>query len=304
MNKRDRLSPPPNARPAPNAHAPLRLAHWLITRAAHRAPAELADRLEEEWLADLGAQHGVLAQMGFALGCSWATQVITRDAMVLGARGVLGASGTLAGFAPAQLAPGSNRSTVVMVVLVLHGVALYALFAGLIHPPRAELPTPPIHTTVIYPPNEPPQAPPGPKVPHTPWTTVTPDHFFPVSLPPLTGATPESEQRPEPPTVSQEQPVHRVAGGPGAGFPSADRFYPPDSIRFGETGAPAVRVCVDERGLLAGDPVIADSSGSARLDAGALALARAGSGHYRSTTEDGKPVSSCYAFRVRFRLRS
>jgi hypothetical protein len=64
-----------------------------------------------------------------------------------------------------------------------------------------------------------------------------------------------------------------------------------------------VRVCVDEHGRLQGDPTIADTSGSARLDGGALALARAGSGHYRSSTEDGKPVSSCYAYRVRFQLR-
>jgi hypothetical protein len=45
------------------------------------------------------------------------------------------------------------------------------------------------------------------------------------------------------------------------------------------------------------------ASGSARLDDAALKLARAGSGHYRATTEDGQPVNSCYPFGVRFQLR-
>jgi len=64
-----------------------------------------------------------------------------------------------------------------------------------------------------------------------------------------------------------------------------------------------VRVCVDDRGRLAAQPTIARSSGSARLDDGALKLARAGSGHYRSSTEDGRPVPSCYPFRITFALR-
>ncbi|HYM29333.1 MAG TPA: hypothetical protein VET66_14380 [Steroidobacteraceae bacterium] len=39
------------------------------------------------------------------------------------------------------------------------------------------------------------------------------------------------------------------------------------------------------------------------LDGGALALARAGSGHYRPATEDGRPVSACFPFRIRFEMR-
>lgn len=31
-------------------------------------------------------------------------------------------------------------------------------------------------------------------------------------------------------------------------------------------------------------------------------LAKAGSGHYRPTTENGQPVSSCCAFRIVFRI--
>jgi len=32
-------------------------------------------------------------------------------------------------------------------------------------------------------------------------------------------------------------------------------------------------------------------------------LARAGSGHYRATTEDGQPVNSCYPLGIRFQLK-
>jgi hypothetical protein len=32
-------------------------------------------------------------------------------------------------------------------------------------------------------------------------------------------------------------------------------------------------------------------------------LAKAGSGHYRATTEDGQAINSCYAIRVVFTLK-
>jgi hypothetical protein len=97
--------------------------------------------------------------------------------------------------------------------------------------------------------------------------------------------------------------VARVAGGPGAGFPDTADFYPSLSIHLGEQGLSTVRVCVDGRGRLTADPTTVQGSGSARLDEGALKLARAGSGHYRAATEDGKPVSSCYAVGIRFQLK-
>jgi TonB family protein len=71
---------------------------------------------------------------------------------------------------------------------------------------------------------------------------------------------------------------------------------------LGENGVAIVGVCVDENGRLTSNPTLAKSSGSAALDNGALKLAKAGSGHYRSTTEDGRPVSYCYPFRIRFQL--
>jgi TonB family protein len=98
--------------------------------------------------------------------------------------------------------------------------------------------------------------------------------------------------------------VARVLGGPGAGFPVPDDFYPSISIYKGETGAATVKVCVDVKGRLTSAPSIEDSTGSSRLDGAAVNLAKAGSGHYRPSTDDGRPVDSCYAFRVRFNLKN
>jgi TonB family protein len=82
-----------------------------------------------------------------------------------------------------------------------------------------------------------------------------------------------------------------------------DDYYPLSSRTLGEQGVGTVHVCVDARGRLNEAPSLEQGTGSARLDAAALALAKAGSGHYRPATEDGHAVGSCYAFRVRFQRR-
>jgi hypothetical protein len=69
-------------------------------------------------------------------------------------------------------------------------------------------------------------------------------------------------------------------------------------------GIATLSACVDPGGRLTSDPKIVQSTGSRRLDDGALTLAIAGSGRYRATTENGKPVNSCYAFRIRFDLKN
>ncbi|HEY6454132.1 MAG TPA: TonB family protein [Steroidobacteraceae bacterium] len=98
------------------------------------------------------------------------------------------------------------------------------------------------------------------------------------------------------------RPVQRIMGGPGTNFPNTDDYYPAASRRMAETGAAMVRVCVNTQGRLTADPTIAASSGSRRIDDGALNLAKAGSGHYRPTLEDGEAVNACFAYRIRFML--
>ena len=98
--------------------------------------------------------------------------------------------------------------------------------------------------------------------------------------------------------------VVRQSAKPGRNFPSASDFYPPASERIGESGNVDVRACVGTDGTLTAEPTVAKTSGISRLDDGALRLARAGSGEYMPATEDGRPVSSCFVFRVSFVLKA
>jgi TonB family protein len=111
--------------------------------------------------------------------------------------------------------------------------------------------------------------------------------------------------QPSLPTVSAApHEIVRVQGGAGPAFPHPDEYYPDASKRLEEQGATVLRVCVDAAGRLTSEPVWTETSGSGRLDAAAVRLAKAGSGHYVPTTEDGRPVPSCYPVKIRFQLRN
>ncbi|NDA43823.1 MAG: TonB family protein, partial [Gammaproteobacteria bacterium] len=63
-----------------------------------------------------------------------------------------------------------------------------------------------------------------------------------------------------------------------------------------------VKVCVDAKGKLIGDPSVVTSSGFDRLDEGAVKLARAG--RYQPGMAGGQPQSeSCVSFRVKFEIK-
>jgi protein TonB len=282
---------------------PERLARWLIQRAARNSPPSLAPRLEEEWLADLGAQRRGWSRLSFALGCCWATQVIAREHLAMSAPATTSAGhGAAATLAQAVPSPFSRRTTVLFLIVGVHALVIYAFANGLVHKVIAAIQPP----TVIHFVSDPrPRDPPNPVPEPTLWTP----HAVPE--PPLDfriDATPADDPLTQPPQDSspvQSPPnvVKRVIGGPGPGFPDTDPYYPVVSRRLGESGIATLRVCVDGNGRLAAAPLLAQSSGSARLDEGALKLAKAGSGHYRSTTENGTPVSYCYPLRIRFELR-
>jgi TonB family protein len=78
-------------------------------------------------------------------------------------------------------------------------------------------------------------------------------------------------------------------------------FYPAASLRMGEEGIAAIRVCVDAAGRVQGVPAVTSGSGHARLDAAAVTWARE-SLQFRAATENGVPVASCKAFRVTFTI--
>jgi TonB family protein len=281
-----------------------RLAHWLIQCAAHKGPPSLEDRLEEEWLADLASQRRGLSQLRFAIGCCWATRVIAHEHLVQGlstARSAMG-SGMVSALADSDPSHFSRRMTIFLFIVGLHVIVIYAFAIGLGHTLIHALPEP-MKMTVLSPPITHDSPPPVPN-PNLGVAKLVPPRIqqtfqFPDETTTDTGSN--SEPLPDPPaTAFPPNGVNRVLGGPGAGFPNTGDYYPQTSRRLGETGVTTVRVCVDGDGRLSADPVVAQSSGSPRLDSGAVALAKAGSGHYRSTTENGRPVPYCYPFRIRF----
>lgn len=86
-------------------------------------------------------------------------------------------------------------------------------------------------------------------------------------------------------------------------FPTTREFYPAASAAHGESGAPVINACVDAEGRLTAPPMIVRSSGSPRLDAAAIKMATAGSGHYLPDLQNGKPVPRCVEFAIRFDAR-
>jgi periplasmic protein TonB len=283
--------------------AGLGLAHWLIEHAARRAPPPLSQRLEEEWLADLAARDRPLSRLRFGLGCCWAAMVI-----------VNGHGSSAAAAAPASTSGNksmtyahpdppvlSRRAVALLLIACVHTALIYALVIGV---SSTVTEAPPVITGEVLPEPRPPIEPPAlPRSRLVPSRTIdVPTPEIPIDTPRDAG-TAETRNAPprDPPAPSRT--VNRILGGPGKGFPDSADYYPPASRRLAETGAAGVRVCVDAEGRLTTHPTLARSSGSVRLDDGALKLAQAGSGHYRPTTEDGRPVDSCYVFRIRFELR-
>jgi TonB family protein len=196
----------------------------------------------------------------------------------------------------------SRRTLTFLLVACLHAAVFYGLLIGATTITKV-IPRPLVARFIDSP--RPEALPPLPG-PHMSTTTIqiprTIDDFTIEPAPAdATRVTTGDSQGAGPASVPQR--VNRMEGGPGAGFPNTNDFYPSASIFRQEEGAATVEACVDAKGRLTSEPKIIESARSSRLDEAALKLAKAGSGHYRATTEDGQPVNSCYAFRVRFTLR-
>jgi TonB family protein len=282
--------------------------HWLIHHAARSAPASLSDRLEEEWQADLLARTSSMSRLRFALGCCWATKLIALEHRT---SSVPVSASTVGNIAYLHEDSGflSRRTISFFLVVCLHAALFYALMISLGSTFTKAI-KPPLQNTVIEPTRThepPPTPPPLPRISQTRMGELTlPDLQFPPDGNDDGDVIRGRVDDPQPPPA-QPQPSHvvvRVQGGPGYGFPNPDDYYPAAAIRGQEQGNIIVQVCVDPSGRLTSDPKAVQTSGNAKLDAGALVLAKAGSGHYRATTEDGRPVSACYPVRVVFKLKS
>ncbi len=296
-------------RSAGSADAPVTgeqgLTRWLIHRAARGTPAPLSERLEEEWLADMGARTSAMSRLRFALGCCWATRVIALEncaASVPVASPAAGGKLSVSHFYE-DIGLFSRHSSTVVLVAALHIAVLYALMAGL-RPTGVPWIPPPLvpHWLPAEPQHEPPPPPPDKVI--KPWRL---DPTIPEVLPPdyaNDDGTIITQPSDNLPPLRPAREVTRTQGGPGAGFPDAEDYYPPAAKRLEEQGISTVRVCIDALGRLTSAPTMVQSSGSTRLDEGALRLAQAGSGHYLASTEDGRAIHPCYAFRIRFKLRT
>ncbi len=286
------------------------VSHWLIHQAAHRAPESLSSRLEEEWLADFESRSAAWSRLRFAIGCCWASLVIvhecSRNRAPAASAGV--SAGGVVTLTDRNLGYFSLRSATLFLIAGLHGALFYGMITTLAH--TRGLTTPPdLQNTLVKP--VPPVASPSQGTVVKSWTISVPkpDTETPPLPPIQSDVRAEYNEKPvvrDLPAQPPETPTHivsHVAGGPGAGFPETAEFYPSHSIRLAEEGISTVQVCVDRRGRLISEPTTVTGSGSTRLDEAALKLARAGSGHYRATTEDGQAVNSCYAFGVRFQLK-
>jgi TonB family protein len=285
------------------------VSHWLIHHAARRVPEPLSQWLDEEWLADLSARPKGLSRLRFALGCCWATQVI-----VLGYRpaSVPATAPAVAGrylndFAQQDAGYFSRRSGTLILVVSLHAVLFYGVVTTLSHIHASANSGPLQNLPVDVPrPHEPPPQLPPPQLNNSRIEAQIPEINIPGDIDTnreLPTTTDPSSSQPTPPSTPSHV-AAQVQGGPGVGFPDPDDFYPSLARRLEEQGSATVRVCVDAKGRLTSDPTVLQGSGSARLDEGALKLARAGSGHYRASTEDGQPVHSCYPLRIRFQIRN
>jgi TonB family protein len=283
----------------------LSLARYLVGYAARKTPPGLAERLEEEWLADLMARRGAFSRIAFGLGCCWATRVIARE---FGAAATAGSSASgerlLVGYGGHDLSGFSRRTTAIIAIVCLHVGIFYLYLTGFTGTIVLN-PANPLNSHFIVEPRQ--RVRPRPILPPTIATTIDvnvplPNPTFKIPAAPTDITMPRLPQPTGPAQPSPVKRIDRVMGGPGVGFPDTEDYYPPDARRLGEAGTSVVSVCVDPRGRLTTAPTLATSSGVGQIDEGALRLAKAGTGHYRPTTEDGRPVSSCYAFRITFRL--
>jgi periplasmic protein TonB len=289
-----------------------RISHWLIRQAANHAPETLSERLQEEWLADLEGRASALSRLRFAAGCCWATRVISyehKPAMVAISTSAIAPKLMLSAL-QFNFGRFSSRSATFFLVVSLHMAVFYLVFTALSHTytkiSHPEIQNVPLDRRL---PVDPPLPIPKPRVtgvaldePKEPYVLFPAEPLDPIDP----AATKGSDQDLAPQPAVDALPPHaakHVAGGPGAGFPNPDDYYPSRSRVLGEEGVATAQVCVNANGQLSKDPTVLASAGSQRLDDAALKLARAGSGHYRASSEDGRAVDSCFAFRIRFYLK-
>ena len=203
----------------------------------------------------------------------------------------------------------SRRAAVFLAIVGLHVFLVWALATGLARR-LVETIAPPLQTDIVeeVQKHDEPPPPPPPQMERPPVEVPPPEVTIDIPVETTSTAIQDVTDRPVPKAPPPPPPPVAkkavVAPRPGKGFPSTEDYYPPASKRLGEEGSANVHVCVGPNGKLTEDPTLAQTSGSARLDEGAIKLAKAGSGHYTPGTEDGQPANMCMVFKIKFELRN
>jgi periplasmic protein TonB len=197
----------------------------------------------------------------------------------------------------------SRRAIVLIAIIVLHVLLAYGLATGLARK-AIELIAPPIQSDIIeeVQQHDLPPPPPPPEFERPPVEVPPPDINIdvPVEAAASTAITDVTDKHlpPAPPAHVS----NKTNPTTGKNFPNSADYYPAASMRLGEEGSAIVHACVAPTGKLSEDPTIAKTSGSARLDEGAIKLAKAG--HYVAGTDDGKPTSGCFNMSIKFQLKN
>src|SRR5262249_24555651 len=155
-----------------------------------------------------------------------------------------------------------------------------------------EVIAPPIQTQIVeeVKKEEAPPPPPPPQFERPPVEIPPPDVTINVPVEQETTAIRVTPNVVRAPPVAAAPTRRTAAAVGGRGFPNSDDYYPDASRRLEEQGSVTMHSCVDGSGKLTEEPSVAKTSGSARLDGGAMRLAKAASGKYTPATEDGKGV--------------
>lgn len=193
-----------------------------------------------------------------------------------------------------------RRMAVFAGIVGFHLLLVYGLVTGLARK-VVEVVAPPLVTDIIeeLKPEDKPPPPPPPQMERPPVQVPPPDVVIDIPMETQTTAISNVTDKPAPPP-----PPRVVAGTPAkiGRMPSSEDYYPAASKRAEEQGSAVVKVCVNNQGRIIGEPSIVTSSGFARLDEGAVKLARAG--RYQAGTSGGAPLpESCVSFRVKFEIK-
>jgi periplasmic protein TonB len=199
----------------------------------------------------------------------------------------------------------TRRTVVFAFIVALHVFIFWALATGLARK-AIEVLAPPIQTDIVQEEKNKVEPPPPPPPEMQKQVVEVPPPDINIAMPevgPSSNAITATAVQKAAPVVAAAKP-----SGPssppkvGKGFPNTDDYYPDASRRLGEEGMSVVHVCVGPNGKLTEAPTIATASGKDRLDQAAIKVATAGSGHFSPALEDGKPVTQCFNFGIRFKL--